>query len=313
MPVIITLAGQVGVVRFHEACDVAKQVDGTFTILSDESRPHSPRLHLLMIYAQVSEVADANVDVEVLSYFEPDFERYRAKKAAEVGGQVAQQKEKILFFCNDTEFIGGLEDFLEFAATRLNISKERLSDSSIDAPERAAEALISAREDTKHTFCFLEFQIGDAPPERVVIELYDDICPIACENFKKLCQGAGPKQKGFRDSLIHRVVPGGWIQGGDLVDGAGDHSEAADGDFFPDESFAVRFDAAGIIGMANDGPHTNGSQFFITLAELPWMTFQAVAFGRVVDGLRALPKIEKVPLKNDRPIQPVVIADAGVL
>jgi len=92
---------------------------------------------------------------------------------------------------------------------------------------------------------------------------------------------------GYKDSLIHRIVPSGWIQGGDIIDGSkGDagKSSLSDGAAFPDESFSISHDSRGVLSMANCGPHTNQSQFFVTLEAKRNLDRRFVAFGRVIRG-----------------------------
>jgi peptidyl-prolyl cis-trans isomerase-like 6 len=113
--------------------------------------------------------------------------------------------------------------------------------------------------------------------------------------------------------VFHRVVPGGWIQGGDIITGKGDSGKSIFGDVFEDESFSVRFDVPGILAMSTKGPHTNGSQFFITLAPLPWLDTKAVAFGRVIRGIASVKRIEGVVLVNERPEEPVKVDKCGVV
>ena len=98
---------------------------------------------------------------------------------------------------------------------------------------------------------------------------FEDLCPKACENFVKLCCG-DIKSRHYISSPIHRLVPGGWLQCGDVVDGSGANSKAAmgEGDFIEDECFSVKFgdcEFGGIVGYVTSGPHSNGSQFFVTL------------------------------------------------
>ena len=102
------------------------------------------------------------------------------------------------------------------------------------------------------------------------------------------------------------------MQGGDFT-GRGDQGSSASGGVFPDESFAVKFDSPGVLAMACDGAHTNSSQFFITFAPLPWLNHKAVAFGRVVKGVGALRAINKLETRNERPVESVSIAGAGVI
>lgn len=84
----------------------------------------------------------------------------------------------------------------------------------------------------------------------------------------------------FKGSPFHRVVRDGWVQGGDIISGAGDGGVSIYGDVFGDETFAVRFAETGVLAMANDGPHTNASQFLVALAPQPWLDHKVVGFGR---------------------------------
>ena len=126
---------------------------------------------------------------------------------------------------------------------------------------------------------------------------FNDLCPLACTNFLHLCNGdKGTVTVGeskdiklhYLNSPLHRCVSGGWIQGGDIVDGSGLNSYAAVGKDgrFRDESFSVDFggEVGGIIGYSTKEPHGNGSQFFVTLGPMAWMNNKSVGFGRVVQG-----------------------------
>ncbi|CAM9331084.1 unnamed protein product [Choristocarpus tenellus] len=155
-------------------------------------------------------------------------------------------------------------------------------------------------------------------PIRVVFELYANLCPKTCENFRALCVGSnGKSAEGvrltYRGSLFHRVVQDGWVQGGDIVSGAGDGGVSIYGDTFADETFTVKFDEPGVLAMANNGPHTNASQFFITLAEQPWMNHRAVGFGRVIKGMQVLHQMSEMDTLNQRPLVECKIAKAGEL
>jgi peptidyl-prolyl cis-trans isomerase-like 6 len=153
--------------------------------------------------------------------------------------------------------------------------------------------------------------LGEEKGKRVFFELYQSICPKTCENFMGLC--AGTAKLKYKGSVFHRVVSGGWIQGGDIVNGKGDSGKSIFGETFEDESFAVRFDTPGILAMSSKGPHTNGSQFFVTVAPLPWLDTKAVAFGRVIRGMGSVGKIEAVPCINERPEEPVKVDKCGVV
>lgn len=90
----------------------------------------------------------------------------------------------------------------------------------------------------------------------------------------------GVARLSYKLSPFHRVVRDGWVQGGDIVSGSGDGGVSIYGDAFGDETFTIKFDEAGVLAMANDGPHTNGSQFLVTLAPQPWLDHKVVGFGR---------------------------------
>ncbi|MDD5560842.1 MAG: peptidylprolyl isomerase [Candidatus Omnitrophica bacterium] len=148
----------------------------------------------------------------------------------------------------------------------------------------------------------------DTNQGEIVIKLKPDVAPKACENFIKLVD------KGYYDGLIfHRVIKGFMIQGGDPT-GTGMGGESVWGTSFEDEvSPAVDFDGPGIIAMANAGPDTNGSQFFITCAKTPWLNMRHTIFGEVVSGLDVVQKIENTPVNaEDRPISEQKIIRAYV-
>ncbi len=132
----------------------------------------------------------------------------------------------------------------------------------------------------------------------IEIKLKPDVAPKACENFVKLAE------KGYYNGLIfHRVIKGFMIQGGDPT-GTGMGGESVWGRPFGDEvSPAAKFDGPGILAMANSGPDTNGSQFFITTEKTPWLNLRHTIFGEVVSGLEVVQKIENTPVNaEDRPI-----------
>ena len=139
----------------------------------------------------------------------------------------------------------------------------------------------------------LETNQGD-----IEIKLKPDVAPKACENFTKLAE------KGYYDGLIfHRVIKGFMIQGGDPT-GTGRGGESIWGRSFEDEvSPVAKFDGPGILAMANSGPNTNGSQFFITTAKTPWLNMRHTIFGEVVSGLEVVQSIENTPVNaEDKPV-----------
>lgn len=142
----------------------------------------------------------------------------------------------------------------------------------------------------------------------IEIKLKNDIAPKTCENFEKLVQ------KGYYNGLIfHRVIKGFMIQGGDPT-GTGAGGESIWGKPFEDEvTPQAKFDAPGILAMANAGPNTNGSQFFITTAKTPWLNMRHTIFGEVISGYEVVQKIEDTATgSNDRPLSEQKIIKAYI-
>jgi len=175
--------------------------------------------------------------------------------------------------------------------------------------DNAKKALLEVLVATGHAYCYMDLKIGDERQKRVILELYQHTCPRTCENFVALCAGSGKLK--YKGSVFHRVVAGGWIAGGDVDKGKGNGGESAFGGTFEDETFSVPFDGAGVLAMASKGAHTNGSQFFITTAALPWLKTKAVGFGRVVRGMDVVRKVEAAPCVNERPEEPVRVDKCG--
>jgi len=159
---------------------------------------------------------------------------------------------------------------------------------------------------------FFDISIGDQPARRIEIGLFGDLVPKTTKNFYQL--STGEHGYGFKGSKFHRIIRDFMMQGGDFTSGDGTGGKSVYGEKFPDENFKLTHVEAGYLSMANSGPDTNGSQFFITFVKTPWLDGRHVVFGRVLNGMDVVKDVEKVKTNNrDQPKQNVVIKDCGAL
>ncbi|KAL8109958.1 peptidyl-prolyl cis-trans isomerase 2-like [Apium graveolens] len=165
---------------------------------------------------------------------------------------------------------------------------------------------------------YFDMTVGGEHIGKIIMELYADTTPRTAENFRALCTGEkGVGRSGkplhYKGSKFHRVIPQFMCQGGDFTAGNGTGGESIYGAKFADENFIKKHTGPGILSMANSGPGTNGSQFFICTDKTEWLNGKHVVFGQVVQGMDVVRAIEKVGSSGGRTAKPVVIADSGQL
>jgi len=168
-----------------------------------------------------------------------------------------------------------------------------------------------AKKKRQNPKCYIDISINDQYTGRIVVELRADVVPMTAENFRCLC--THEKGFGFRKSSFHRIIPGFMCQGGDFMKHDGTGGKSIYGKKFEDENFVLKHTGTGILSMANSGPNTNGSQFFLCTEKTDWLDGKHVVFGSVVQGLDVVRKMEGVGSESGKTKKKVVIEDCGEL
>nr|XP_033795103.1 probable inactive peptidyl-prolyl cis-trans isomerase-like 6 isoform X2 [Geotrypetes seraphini] len=237
-----------------------------------------------------------------------DWNLFLEEKKKELKGEIWAYDSTVMCFIND-QLLGDDANFLNWAYKNWAYTDFR----PLPLYRTLAEDFcLTYMKNSKHVFVYMDITIQEHPTGRLLFELFSDLCPKTCENFRCLCTGeAGRSETGlelaYKGSIFHRIVKKGWIQGGDIKSGSGSNGESIYGNTFRDENFAVLHHKRGILAMANKGHHTNGSQFYITLQPAPYLDRK-----ELIEGTEVLQELENVPTNNERPKIRCVITDCGV-
>jgi peptidylprolyl isomerase len=158
---------------------------------------------------------------------------------------------------------------------------------------------------------YFDISVDDQPAGRIVFRLFDDVVPETARNFRELA--TGEHGFGYAGSGFHRIIPAFMLQGGDFTAGNGTGGKSIYGAKFKDENFQLKHDRPFLLSMANSGPHTNGSQFFITTVVTDWLDGKHVVFGEVVEGQDVVKAVEAKGSRSGRPSAKVVVTASGIV
>ncbi|KAK7027510.1 hypothetical protein SK128_000202 [Halocaridina rubra] len=209
----------------------------------------------------------------------------------------------------------------KYAGATLEKEEESKDSDKEESQEGASEGVKRSAEETEdepktkkkktNPQVYFDVKIDKNLIGRIVIQLRADVVPKTAENFRCLC--THEKGYGYQGSTFHRIIPGFMCQGGDFTEHNGTGGRSIYGGKFEDENFLLKHTGPGVLSMANSGPNTNGSQFFLTTERTEWLDNKHVVFGQVMSGLDVIRKIEKCGTKSGKPTAKVAISNCGEL
>ncbi|KAL6764887.1 NDH subunit PnsL5 [Haematococcus lacustris] len=203
--------------------------------------------------------------------------------------------------------LGSQDEMSVTKRTLLNVAAASLCASVVPAASQA----MTAAEATVTQKVYLDVSLGGVPQGRIVLGVFGDVVPKTAANFVELATGS--KGFGYKNATFHRVIKNFVLQGGDFERGNGTGGYSIYGRRFEDENFEI-VHAPFVLSMANAGRNTNGSQFFITTVDTPWLNGKHVVFGRVLAGEELVDKLQNVATdRGGKPLEKMVIDDCGLL
>ncbi len=188
--------------------------------------------------------------------------------------------------------------------------QEKLTEIKKLKPKIKKTVTFKIPEKPKNPIVFLEISVNNKKIGELIIELFEDVVPKTTKNFLELCTN---NKLTYKNNLFHRIIPEFMCQGGDITNGDGSGGLSIYGKKFKDENFKLKHSVVGLLSMANAGPNTNSSQFFITFRPTPWLDDKHVVFGRVIRGFPILSLIEDQGTEDGTPRNKVTISNCGIV
>lgn len=249
----------------------------------------------------------ASLELDIIALFESQFEAYMQRKIKDVGSYYFTHSGSPVVTLDDKEYVGGAEELVKWAYVRYHDNDIRTME---DYTDMSQAYRIESFVQLPNIYVHFLFAIGCSRATfPITIELYTEKCPKACLNVVHLCHGDrkddGGKAMTYLYSEISRIVAGSFVVFG--------KKPTIYGEYLADECYEIKHDAAGIVGVTNEGHNQHTSQLYVTLAELPSFNRRFQIIGRVVEGLQALLQVSTLPTKSEKPLQRVYVTAAGLM